>query len=490
MSNTKLVFLLFICCLQAQVFTTPVETHGALSIKGNKMVDQFGNPVNFKGMSLFWSQWTPQFWNGDVLSWLVKDWKIEIVRAAMAVNRDGYVANPEREKAKVVKIIESAISLGIYVIVDWHAENEDPQVEHAKVFFGEIAMQYGMVPNVLFEPFNEPSPNSWPATKAYHETIVPIIRRYSNNICILGTATWSQDVDVAAKDRVSGENLAYTLHFYAATHKQSLRDKGDYALKSGIAIFITEWGTCEASGAGGLDFGETGTWLSWAKQNKIGNTNWAVYDKSEACASLQPGTSGAGNWPSSQLTQSGNYLRNYLRGDSPAPPTPPSGNGCCSWDGGNSCGDTTDYCKANQAHCENDCNGKWKNLSSSRALGKISLIVQDHTSDLEKCLLTDMGNLLTDLKSAIDTKDITKIGAVLKDLYAAWTDCKKLLPGQVLVAATKLGDCQAALTTIVNTIKDFLSKVVHFDCDMTCMQDSYNTLVRNLSDAKDQCIPH
>jgi len=40
----------------------------------------------------------------------------------------------------------------------------------------------------------------------------------------------------------------------------------------------------------------------------------------------------------------------------PSPPTPSSG--CCSWDNVH-CGDTTDYCKASQDHCENDCSGKW-----------------------------------------------------------------------------------------------------------------------------------
>jgi hypothetical protein len=40
----------------------------------------------------------------------------------------------------------------------------------------------------------------------------------------------------------------------------------------------------------------------------------------------------------------------------PAPPPPPEH--CCSWDG-KTCGDTTDYCEASQAHCEGDCKGQW-----------------------------------------------------------------------------------------------------------------------------------
>jgi endoglucanase len=119
-----------------------------LSVKGNKIVDESGMPVVLNGMSLFWYQWFPQFWNEKALSWLVKDWKIQIIRAAMAVNRGGFVENPAKEKAKMVTVIKAAIKLGIYVIVDWHAETEDPQVSHAKKLFGEIAKEFGMFTNV------------------------------------------------------------------------------------------------------------------------------------------------------------------------------------------------------------------------------------------------------------------------------------------------------------------------------------------------------
>lgn len=37
--------------------------------------------------------------------------------------------------------------------------------------------------------------------------------------------------------------------------------------------------------------------------------------------------------------------------------------GCCSWDG-STCGQTTDYCNANQQNCEGNCQGKWINGGS------------------------------------------------------------------------------------------------------------------------------
>ncbi len=60
-------------------------------------------------------------------------------------------------------------------------------------------------------------------------------------LIVVGSPTWSQDVDQAANDRINADNIAYTLHFYAGTHFQSLRDKGNYAMSQGIALFTTEW---------------------------------------------------------------------------------------------------------------------------------------------------------------------------------------------------------------------------------------------------------
>merc|ERR1719188_908903 len=160
--------------------------------------------------------------------------------------------------------------------------------------------------------------------KPYHEEIVPVIRQHSDNLIILGTRTWSQDVDTAAADPVVGSNLAYTLHFYASTHKQYLRDKATSALAKGAALFVTEWGTCEASGNGALDLTETQLWLDFMETHHISDANWAVSDKDEACSALQPGSSGTGGWTAGQLTASGSFVRDSLRADAPSlTPGPP-----------------------------------------------------------------------------------------------------------------------------------------------------------------------
>ena len=338
---------------------SPVATHGQLRTSGNKIVDQSGNPVILRGASLFWSQWAGKWWTPESVAWLTSDWNCSVVRAAMGVTQGGYQSTPAQSIQMVETVVAAAMQQGIYVIIDWHIGPEQPQIGLARPFWDMMSRKYANHPAVLFETYNEPGPD-WGSIKSYHEQIVPIIRANAKNLIILGTPNWSQDVDTAANDRVSGENLAYTLHFYSSVHKQSLRDKADRAMSQGLALFITEWGPCDNNSPN--DYEEANRWLNWANDHGISTAAWGVYDKNETCAGLTPGAPSAG-WTDSQLTTDGQYLKNWIKtgkpGSGPHPHPTPSGDGCCSWDGGNSCGPTTPYCESNAAACGN-CKGQWK----------------------------------------------------------------------------------------------------------------------------------
>src|SRR5690606_806857 len=120
----------------------------------------------------------------------------------------------------------------------------------AQAFFDEISQEYGDVPNVLYELYNEPLDVSWSSVlKPYHQALIDVIRDNDpDNVIIAGTPNWSQDVDVAAGSKLSGSNLMYTLHFYACSHGASLMSKAQSALNSGLPIFVTEWGASHADG--------------------------------------------------------------------------------------------------------------------------------------------------------------------------------------------------------------------------------------------------
>jgi endoglucanase len=179
-----------------------------------------------------------------------------------------------------------------------------------------MAKSYGSYPNVIYELWNEPlKQHDWTTViKPYHEAVIPRIRDHDpDNLIICGTQTWSQDVDKAARDPLKFENLAYTLHFYAATHKQSLRDKAATALTNGVALMVTEWGASESSGNGQLDEMETRKWWEFMDLHHLSWCNWSLDDKLETSAALIPGASALGGWSTNDLSPSGRLVREELR---------------------------------------------------------------------------------------------------------------------------------------------------------------------------------
>jgi len=297
---------------------SPVAEHGRLTVAGNNIVGEHGDTVQLKGMSFFWSQWQGQYYTQAVVNSLVDDWNCTLVRAVLGIHESsGYLTDPGTEKGKVELVVNAAIAKGIYVIIDWHDHHAEEHVEEAKEFFGDMARKYGSHPNVIFETYNAPLAVSWSdVIKPYHEQLVPVIREHSQNLIILGNRNRSQEPDVAAADQASGENLAYTIHFYAATHTGELRDKVDTAKNSGVAVFATEWGTCNADGNGQLDLHSSDTWLAFLKGHGISYANWAISDKNEACSALTPGATTNGNWPNDVLTASGRYIKAAISGTS------------------------------------------------------------------------------------------------------------------------------------------------------------------------------
>jgi endoglucanase len=292
---------------------TPVENYGLLKIANGKLCSASGEPVQLKGMSLFWSQWAGAWYNAAAVNNLADQWGCTIVRAAMGVEMGGYLTNPDAEKAHVRTVVDAAIAKGIYVIIDWHDHHAQEHLQQSRAFFKEMATDYKNVPNVMFEIYNEPVGAPWPTIKNYAEAVIDEIRGTgAQNVVIVGTPTWSQDVQDAAADPIDKPNVAYTLHFYAGTHKQSLRDRAIKAMRKGIAIVVTEWGTCDASGNGGFDAAESEAWMKLLDDNKISWCNWSMFDKNETASALKPGSSPTGPWHVGDLTQSGLFVMQHM----------------------------------------------------------------------------------------------------------------------------------------------------------------------------------
>ena len=296
--------------------TTVVQIHGLLQQNGNKIVDKNNEPVSFAGNSFFWSNdnWGGErYYNSEVVSWLKDDWKTTIVRAAMGVeDPGGYLDNKTANKNRVKTIVDAAIDKGIYVIIDWHSHHAEDNTNEAALFFEEMANLYGEYENVIYEIYNEPLDISWGTIiKPYAISIIATIRSIDpDNLIIVGTPEWSQRVDLAAADPITGySNIAYTLHFYTVYHQQWLRDRASAALESGIALFVTEWGSIGYS----LVDPEANEWMTWCFTNNISHCNWAVNDKEEEWSILIPGASTTAGWSDDDLTKAGKLARNIIR---------------------------------------------------------------------------------------------------------------------------------------------------------------------------------
>lgn len=309
----KLIPLLFIF-IASYVQAQPVKKHGQLSLLGTQLVDKNKQPFVLNGVSYGWSCFHPRFYTKGTVQWLRKDWNCNVVRAAMGVEPDGgYLKDSSRTINLVKTVVDAAIKEGIYVIIDWHCHNI--KLPEAKAFFIEMAERYSGYPNIIYELFNEPDQETWSQVKAYSEELIKAIRAIDKkNIILVGSPHWDQDIQLPASDPIAGfSNLMYTVHFYAGTHKQWLRDRTDSAIAKGLPVFISESAGMDASGDGSLDLKEWEKYVTWMSLIKLSWVTWSVSDKDESCSMLQKSASSDGGWKLTDLKQSGILTRTYLR---------------------------------------------------------------------------------------------------------------------------------------------------------------------------------
>jgi endoglucanase len=319
--RTVILFILCVC-ITSTLFAqakTPVDKNGALHVEGNKILNQHGIEPQLRGLSFSWSLWGGRkYYNPAVVDWITNDFKVSIIRAAMGVQPEhGYLEEPAAQRQLIVNVVDQAIKDGIYVLIDWHDHNAHLHTEQAKAFFAEMAQKYKGVPNVIYEIWNEPALASWDTVKNYAVQVITEIRKYdADNMIVVGSPHWDQDVDIAAANPIRGfKNIAYSFHFYASDpyHQDRLRAKGDLAIKLGLPLFVTEWGVGESNGNGKFDRKETKTWLDWMETNHLSWANWNITDKDETTAILLPNAPANGSWTDDQLTFAGLYIKNVLR---------------------------------------------------------------------------------------------------------------------------------------------------------------------------------
>lgn len=301
---------------------TPVAIHGKLSVRGSGLVDKNGNEFQIQGVSTHGIAWFPEYVNKAAFQTIRDEWGANCIRLAMySAEYGGYCTGGNQADLKqlVNDGVSYATELGMYVIIDWHIMNQDgdpnTHKKEALAFFEEMSAKYADYDNVIYEICNEPNGGTqWSSIKSYAMEVIPVIK--ANNpdaIIIVGTPNWSQDVDAAAKDPITGySNIMYTIHFYADTHRDSLRQKMQVAIDKGLALFCTEFGICDASGSGANNITEGNKWISAMDSNNISYCIWNLSNKAETSSLIQSSCNKTSGWTTNELTEAGKWYVGIL----------------------------------------------------------------------------------------------------------------------------------------------------------------------------------
>ncbi len=300
------------------------DFYGALHVEGTHLAAEDGTPVQLRGVSTHGLGWFPDYVNETMIAQARQEWGCNVFRLAMyTADYNGYCSSDAKQKKNLKDIIDTGVKAAVeqemYVIIDWHIlsdNNPNTYKEEAKKFFAEMAKKYKDVPNVIYEICNEPNGGtSWADIKKYALEVIPEIRKHAPEaIIIVGTPTWSQDVDVAAKDPITEyDNIMYALHFYAATHKDSLRDKCKTAVSKGLPLFVTEYGICDASGSGAIDETEANKWIALLDSYGISHAMWNLSNKSETSAIIKSSCSKTSNLTANDLSPAGTWFVKMMK---------------------------------------------------------------------------------------------------------------------------------------------------------------------------------
>lgn len=295
--------------------------NGALSVKGTQLVDEKGQAVQLRGISTHGIAWFPDFVNQDAVTQLSEDWGANLFRIAMYTDENGgYCTDGDKEKLKalVTDGVEYAKQADMYVIVDWHILHDSNPLTHkaeALQFFKEMTEKLKGEKHVLYEICNEPNSGcSWEDIKTYANEVIPVIRENAPEAVILvGTPTWSQEIEKPQNDPITGyDNIMYTLHFYAATHKEDLRSKMVNAVEAGTPVFVSEYGLCDASGNGGNDLGQAQSWIDTMDQHGISYAVWSFCNKEETSALIASSCRKTSDFTREDLSESGKWIMDML----------------------------------------------------------------------------------------------------------------------------------------------------------------------------------
>ncbi|SMP46067.1 cellulase family glycosylhydrolase [Fibrobacter sp. UWB10] len=313
-----IALLILAITISASAMVARPSINGKLHVQGTGLYDEAGTQVVLRGASTHGLTWFPQFVNNGLFKQLSTEWNTNLIRLAMY--SDDYVHGDRQKNLEILrKGVQYAIDNDMYVMVDWHIltdNNPNENLAEAINFFNMMAKEYANVPNVIFEICNEPNGDcTWEDIKEYANIIIPVIRRHKPDALILiGTPNYDREIQFPAKDPINFENIMYTFHFYATSHKDEFRAKLREVVGQGTPIFVSESGLCEETGDGKIDFESVKTWYRLLDSLHLNYTIWSLSNKEEEASMIKDDSYATDSLTDKDLTLSGQFAKAIFQG--------------------------------------------------------------------------------------------------------------------------------------------------------------------------------
>ena len=179
-----------------------------------------------------------------------------------------------------------------------------------------LSEQYKDYDNILYEIMNEPcGTTTWEDCKKYANEVIPIIRKNTDAIVLVGNPLWTADLISVMNSPLEGyENIMYTYHFYAADHKNT--SEVEQAYDKGFPVFISEHGGMLSSGDGELDIEAVTNWYKVLDERNISYVAWNISNSKGAASIFKNGSADMTDVSDENLKEWGVYLKNWYRSKS------------------------------------------------------------------------------------------------------------------------------------------------------------------------------
>lgn len=308
-----------------------------LSVEGNKLVDEDGNPITLRGVSIADPYRLNHVDNrfSEAIFQELLDWNVNVVR--VPIHPGWWQAEKDYAQKYLDSVVQWGRKYGFYIILDWHAIGNpltgqaqnpgwkekgytiyDSSLELAENAWARLAERYGENSHVIFELFNEPTARGslpkWSTWKSELTDLVDKIReRAENKLILVSGWEWSHNLGGFSTYPIERKNIAYVAHWYPTGEGPRSWEESFGFLSEKYPIVVTEWGfssTAEGEHYYGSRENFGNLFVRYMENNNMSWTAW--------CFHPVWGPKLIKNW-NYEPTQSGRLVLQVLKPDNESP---------------------------------------------------------------------------------------------------------------------------------------------------------------------------